>query len=178
MTILIAVAGCDTEAFALRAALESFGASVLIQYLGRPDDFLNLLRGHVPFTPDVLLFCGHGEDGEFLMPELAPELYRDGEPHRISARDVRANLRLSPALCISTACTTGTLAMAAAFTEHGTAYLAPRDYIEGSAALFFVIHLFYLHLAHAMPLSEAASAAKRTDTETGWMVWYGEESDR
>lgn len=166
MKVLIVSFDCDAEAAALRASLEWFHTDVMIRYIGRPKDFLDVIEGDVLFVPDVLILCGHGEDGEFLMPELAPEIYLDGEPRNISPEDVRAHLKIRPQLCVSTACMSGTAEMGAAFADGGVPYLAPADYIEGAAPLFFIAHVFYLHLFCGKSFAEAAEIAKTTDAET------------
>ena len=172
MNILIVSFDCDAEAAALRSALEWYHTDVMIRYIGRPKDFLDVLSGDVLFPPDVVIFCGHGDDGCFLMPELGEDVYFDGEPRNISPEDVRAHLKLRPALCISTACTTGCAAMGAAFADCGVPYLAPDDYIEGSTPLFFILHLFYLHLNCHKTFAEAAVLAKTTDAETAMYTLY------
>lgn len=166
MKVLIVSFDCDAEAAALRASLEWFHTDVMIRYIGRPKDFLDVIEGDVLFMPDVLILCGHGEDGEFLMPELAPEIYLDGEPRNISPDDVRAHLKIRPQICVSTACTSGTPEMGATFAECGVPYLAPCDYIEGAAPLFFITHVFYLHLFCGKSFAEAAEIARTTDAET------------
>ena len=172
MKILIVSFDCDAEAAALRAALEWYHADVMIRYIGRPNDFIDVLEGNVLFVPDVLILCGHGEDGVFLMPELGENVYLDGEPRNIFPDDVRAHLKLRPTLCICTACTSGTAEMGAAFAEHGVPYLAPDDYIEGNTPLFFILHLFYLHLNCHKTFAEAAAIAKLTDAETAMYTLY------
>ncbi len=172
MKILIVSFDCDAEAAALRAALEWYHTDVMIRYIGRPKDFLDVLSGDVLFPPDVLILCGHGDDGVFLMPELGEDVYFDGEPRNISPDDVRAHLKLRPTLCISTACTSGTAEMGAAFAEHGVPYLAPDDYIEGNTPLFFILHLFYLHQNGGKTFAEAAAIAKLTDADTAMYTFY------
>ena len=172
MKILIVSFDCDAEAAALRASLEWYHADVMIRYIGRPNDFIDVLAGNVLFVPDVLILCGHGEDGVFLMPELGEDVYLDGEPRNISPDDVRAHLRLRPQLCISTACTTGIAAMGTAFADGGVPYLAPDDYIEGTTPLFFILHMFYLRLTCGKTFAEAVGIAKATDGETAMYTLY------
>ncbi len=172
MKILIVSFDCDAEAAALRAALEWYHADVMIRYVGRPNDFIDVLEGNVLFPPDVVILCGHGEDGVFLMPELGEDIYLDGEPRNISPDDVRAHLHLRPQLCISTACTTGMPEMGTAFADGGVPYLAPDDYIEGSTPLFFILHVFYLRLTCGKTFAEAVGIAKTTDAETAMYTLY------
>ncbi len=174
MNILIVSFDCDAEAAALRAALEWYHTDVMIRYIGRPQDFLDVLEGRLPFLlkPDVLILCGHGEDGRFLMPELGEDVYFDGEPRHISPDDVRTHLKWKPQICVSTACTTGIPAMGTAFADCGVPYLAPDDYIEGNTPLFFILHLFYLHLNCHKTFAEAAAIAKTTDAETAMYTLY------
>ena len=172
MTIMIALSYCDAEAAALRSALEWYHTDVMIRCIGRPMDFLDVLEGKVPFPPDVLILCGHGDDGSFLMPELGADVYLDGEPRSIAPDNVRAHLKLRPKLCISTACASGTPDMGAAFADCGVPYLAPCDYIEGAAPLFFILHVFYLHLFGGKTIPEAVETARATDAETEMYTLY------
>lgn len=172
MNVLIAAFDCDAEAAALRAALEWYHADVMIKYIGRPNDFLDMLEGNVLFPPDILILCGHGDDGMFLMPELGEDVYLDGEPHNITPDDVRAHLKLRPKLCISTACESGTPDMGAAFADCGVPYLAPCDYIEGTTPLFFILHVLYLLLNCGKTFAEAVGIAKTTDAETNMYTLY------
>ena len=172
MKILIVSFGCDAEAAALRAALEWYHADVMIRYIGRPNDFVDVLEGNVLFVPDVLILCGHGDDGVFLMPELGEDVYLDGEPRSITPDDIRTHLKLRPKLCISTACTSGIPEMGAAFADCGVSYLAPDDYIEGTTPLFFILHVFYLRMTCGKTFAEAAATAKTTDSETAMYTLY------
>ena len=172
MKILIVSFDCDAEAAALRSALEWYHHDVMVRYIGRPKDFLDMLGGKLPFLPDVLILCGHGDDGRFLMPELGEDIYFEGDPRQISPDDIRSHLKWKPQICVSTACTTGVPEMGAAFAECGVPYLAPDDYIEGNTPLFFILHLFYLHQNGGKTFAESAAIAKTTDADTAMYTFY------
>ncbi|MGW6163285.1 delta-aminolevulinic acid dehydratase, partial [Bacillus altitudinis] len=70
----------ELESFALRAALENFGAKVDMHWIGRPNDLINVLSGRNRGETDFILLSFHGEEGAFLMPELGEDVYEEGEP--------------------------------------------------------------------------------------------------
>ena len=57
------------------------------------------------------------------------------------------------------------MAIAKAFSKQNT-YIAPNDYVEGSAALYFAISLFYELSKGGALLEEAFKVAKGKDSET------------
>lgn len=165
-TVLIAIIGSTgSEPEALRQALENSGYLVIRKGIGRPKDLTDILEGSFPIDFDYLILSCHGEDGAIIMPELADSVYFPDE-HRgnFSEREVARHLKLSGKVIINSGCTTGGAALRKAFSR-GNAYVAPRDYVEGNAAVFFIIHLFY-ELSKGTPLAEAVSKARQTDGET------------
>lgn len=61
----------DLEAQSLRATLEYFGARVITYWIGRPQDLMDVLSGKSLYEDmDYIIFCFHGEEGEFVMGEL------------------------------------------------------------------------------------------------------------
>ena len=161
--ILIAVSeNGDLEASAVRAFLENLGCTVMMKYIGRPNDFIDVLEGSLPFQPDIVIFCGHGDNSRFLMPALAEFIYLPGEPKEISAEDVSTHLRIQPQLFLSTACTTGIPEIGEIFRRHGIIYIAPDDYVPGSDMLFFVCSLFFWNITRGASFAEAAEVSKVT----------------
>lgn len=167
-TVLIAFADAALEAATVRGAAEALGASVYYYPIGRPSDFLAVLSGNTGFPPaDVTILCMHGEDGAFLMPALAEEVYEPDEPRGPVGPDlIRKALRTGNTVLLSTACTTGREDTAAAFRERGIVYAAPSGYAEGSAALLFAVRFLYEYLAKGAAPRCAVLCAASQDGET------------
>lgn len=165
-TVLIAVIGhVGNEPEAMRQALESFGFTVVLNGVGRPKDLTELLEGRFPIPFDYLILSCHGENGAIVMPALDDRIYFPDECRgNFSAVEIERSLRLAGKTIINSGCTTGSREMRNAFSRENF-YLAPRDYVEGNAAVFFMIHLFY-ELSKGRSLSEAAALAQATDGET------------
>lgn len=167
-TVLIAFTDADLEAAAVRGAAEAFGASVYYYPVGRPSDFLAVLAGNTGFPPaDVTVLCMHGEDGAFLMPVLGEDVYESDEPRGPVGPDlIRKSICLEHTTLLSTACTTGREATAAAFRERGNVFAAPSGYAEGSAALMFAVRFLYEYLAKGADPRCAVLCAASQDGET------------
>ena len=148
-TVLIAFTDAELEAAAVRGVSEAFGASVYYYPVGRPSDFLDVLAGRTGYPePDAVILCLHGEEGAFLMPGLAEDVYQPDEPRGLVGPElIRKALGIRNGVVISTACTTGREETAAAFRERGNIYAGPSDYVEGTAALMFAVRFLYEFLA-------------------------------
>lgn len=166
-TALITVIGnTGNEAGAIRQSLEAFGISVITLYIGRPNDFIDVLEGNVPLDPDFVIISCHGENGKILMPELAESVYAEDEPRGpFSAADVCKYLKLCGKLIICLGCCTGSGKLSDAFAARNT-YIAPDDYIDGRAALFFTLRFFYELIQNGRSVGEAFESASATDSET------------
>ena len=166
-SVIIAVIGnTGSEAEALRQSLEAFGYFVAIKYIGRPNDFVSVLKGELIFEPDCLILSCHGVEGEILMPVLGENVYELDEPRgNMSASDIDKYLELQDKLILNLGCTTGEAAIAKAFAKQNI-YIAPNDYIEGSAALYFAISLFYEMSKDGAQLEESFKVARGKDSET------------
>ncbi|MCU5515348.1 hypothetical protein OCF62_12265 [Bacillus wiedmannii] len=71
----------DLEAQSIRASLEYFGAKVVTYWIGRPRKFINILSGKGLYNDiNYVIFCFHGEEGEFVMEELGEDIYEQDEP--------------------------------------------------------------------------------------------------
>ncbi len=164
--LIISFGDTGNEAEALRQVLESFGLFVAIKYIGRPNDFADILAGKLPMDADALIFSCHGDDGAFVMPVLGDNVYLPGELRgNFSAKEIKAYLSLENKLILSLGCTTGCKDMSEVFSENNT-YIAPRDYVEGRSALFFAVKFFYELLQNSRSVKEACLLAKQTDGET------------
>ncbi|MCU5703010.1 hypothetical protein OCF67_02075 [Bacillus wiedmannii] len=71
----------DLEAQSIRASLEYFGTKVVTYWIGRPREFINILSGKGLYNDiNYVIFCFHGEEGEFVMEELGEDIYEQDEP--------------------------------------------------------------------------------------------------
>ncbi len=167
--ILIVSNETGNEPEALRQTLEWFGYTVVMKYIGRPNDFIEVLENKLPMDFDYIIIDGHGDGGAFCMPELGEDIYTPDEyRYNISHNEIKNHLKLSGKTIISLACTSGYPDTCKVFSEKNT-YIAPVDYVEGNASAFFAISLFY-QLSTGKSLSEAFDFAKKTDEETGLFV--------
>lgn len=164
--LIVVIGNTGSEAEALRQSLEAFGYFVGIKYIGRPNDFVSVLKGELVFEPDSIILSCHGDDGEILMPLLGENVYEPNEPRgNMSGTDIERCLMLQGKLILNLGCTTGEAAMAKAFSKQNT-YVAPDDYIEGNAALYFAISLFYEMSKDDAQPEKAFKVAKAKDRET------------
>jgi hypothetical protein len=105
-----------------------------------------LLAGEIPTDDTIVLSC-HGDERGILVPEEPP----------VTQEDIRAHAHLPHKTVVNLGCLTG--ALAAAFRAAGTAaYIAPTDYPDGTAALAFVLNLFFL-TSYNIPLPQAVHQA-------------------
>lgn len=169
--IIVDMRDTGQEPEALRQVLESFGCLVMMVPVGRPNDFRKVLQGKIPFDADCIIFSCHGDKGGFLTPELAEEIYEEDEVRGIySAKEVEQDLLLKDKLIISLGCTTGYEEMCQVFGRDNR-YIAPTDYLEGKAAIYFSVKLFYELIRQESPnqdglLERAFELAKENDDET------------
>lgn len=82
LKIFIAVGeNCELEAYALRATLEYLGIQVTMRWVGRPNDFIDIISGKENLEHiDYLILCFHGDEQRFCLAELAEEVYENNEP--------------------------------------------------------------------------------------------------
>lgn len=173
LRVLIAVIGnTGNEPEAIRQVLESFGCLVLTKYIGRPNDFVSVLSGAIPFDPDIVVLSCHGEGGRIIMPDLDHSVYGEDEPRgSFSAKEIKRYLTLTSKTIINTGCTTGLPDLAAAFSRENS-YIAPSDYIAGNAVLLFVVDLFYQMIQHKLSAKDAWNHARAFDEETARFAFY------
>lgn len=140
--IIVNISGTGNEAEALRQTLENMNFFVSMKNIGRPRDFTDVLTGKLPFDPDCIIISCHGHDGKIIMPELSDSLYETNEPKGdFTSEEVNQFIDISGKVIINLGCTTGSEALADAFSANNI-YIVPSGYIEGNAALFFTIRLF------------------------------------
>lgn len=163
------------EAEAIRQSAEYFGYQVVVKYLGRPNDFMQLLRGENRLFNGIKtwIFSMHGEAEQFILPELDVSIYEEGEPHSpIGIEFLQGQLRLKKQLILNTGCTLGSASIADIFIASGAkAYIGATDYIEGNAALLFTTHFLY-EWQKGVRLSVAFDRATAVDQETGLFRFY------
>ncbi|MEI4789232.1 delta-aminolevulinic acid dehydratase [Bacillus sp. FJAT-53060] len=165
----------ELESFALRAALENFGAKVDMHWIGRPNDLIDVLSGRNRGETDYFLLCFHGEEGKLVMPELGEDVYEDVEPRgaAFGADEIKRYASLKGAHVISTGCTLGEKKLADAFLETGAlSYIAPDDYIDGNAAFIFVLTMLYELMNNTKTVRAAFDQASSIDEETKLFQLY------
>ena len=92
--LIVVIGNTGSEAEALRQSLEAFGYFVAIKYIGRPNDFVSVLKGELVFEPDSIILSCHGDDGEILMPLLGENVYEPNEPRgNMSGTDIERYLK-------------------------------------------------------------------------------------
>ncbi len=164
--LILVIGNTGNEPEALRQSLETFGYFVGIKYIGRPNDFLDVLKGEFPFEPDCIIISCHGEDGKIIMPVLGDDVYEPDEPKgNISACDIDKHLKIKDKLILNLGCSTGEKALGETFAKQNI-YIAPDGYIDGNAALYFAITLFYEMAKDGAQLKKSYKSAKGTDSET------------
>ena len=164
--LIVNISGTGNEAEALRQTLENMNYFVCIKNIGHPKDFTDILSGKLLFDPDCIIVSCHGHDGKIIMPTLGDSLYETNEPKGdFSCEEIRRFIDISGKVIINLGCTTGSQALADTFSANNI-YIAPTGYIDGNAALFFAIRLFYELTSRKCDIKDAYLSAKKTDHET------------
>ncbi|WP_372011700.1 delta-aminolevulinic acid dehydratase [Paenibacillus chitinolyticus] len=157
---------CDMEVQAIRSTLEYLGARVFTYWIGRPNDLIDLLSGKDLYpNTDLILLCFHGDEGQFIMPELGESSYDPGEPKgNFGPEEIRRFAKLAGKTVIGNGCSLGELETAQAFLDSGCeVYIGPNDYPDGNDALMFVLRLFYDLIQNKRSVKEAFQNAKSLD---------------
>lgn len=175
--LLLDLGDTGSECEAIRQTLEYFGYHVLRIGIGRPNDFVEVLKDNINFSYTYLIISCHGssdsdEEGSIIMPELADSIYLKDEPRGNFGSDkIKLYLSLKDKIIINTGCATGIPLMAKEFTNHSNnTYIGPNDFIDGSAMLHFVNSLFYFLESHTV--EAAYKKAASIDSETKLVALY------
>ncbi|BAB05616.1 delta-aminolevulinic acid dehydratase [Halalkalibacterium halodurans] len=161
---------CEMESYALRSTLEYFGARVNVHWVGRPNDFVDVLSGvDREQQVDYLLLNFHGDEGRFCLPVLSEDIYEPGEPKGefFSADDVIRSASVKGVKVLATGCTLGVERLAESFLQCGCpSFIGPIDYIDGNANLMFVTRFMYELITNGKREQEAFTIAAAMDQET------------
>lgn len=169
--LIVNFGNTGNEPEALRQILESFDYCVFMKHIGRPNDFIDVLKGRFPIDPDCIILSCHGKNGNISMPVLADEVYEKKEPRGdFSCKEINKYNTLHGKLIISLGCATGEGETAAAFSKNGNTYIAPGGYIDGKSALFFTVRFFYEISRNKKSIDDAYISASETDSETELFV--------
>jgi hypothetical protein len=176
LTVALVVGeNCDAEASAIRGVLEYFNAQVMKIFIGRPNDFIDILNGKNLY-PGIkhIIFSFHGKAGKFVMPILGKDIYEKDEPQKnFGVDEIEKYCELDGKFIINTACSLGNKKMAKAFINKGCKnYIGAKNYIEGNSALFFVIRFYYELLNNNRTEKEAFQITANSDTETNNFQWF------
>lgn len=115
------------ETIALRGALEYFGYTPTVHWLGSISQFQELVSGKVPLD-DLIVFSAHGCDEGFYGTDNAVALLSD------------LKINLKDKTVLSLGCVTGKEHFAQAFMKGGVKnYIAPVSYPEGNSSLIFAL---------------------------------------
>ncbi|ALA51974.1 hypothetical protein DB29_01146 [Shouchella clausii] len=141
-----------------------------MHWIGRPNDLVGILSGKTRDKSEYLILCFHGEEGQFILPELAEDVYEENE-HRscyFGAAQVLQHAHLEGVHVVATGCTLGDKKLAEAF-KHGKAesYIAPKDDVDGNASLLFVLMFMYELINNSSTKRTAFERAQAIDDETG-----------
>jgi hypothetical protein len=163
--IIVIDTGCGASA--IRGALEGFNIQTRMHYIGNAKHLVSLLGSRDYLHKTIILSC-HGDQGHMVLPELAQELERT-MPYkkRLTSSDLLEFLNLKGHTVINTGCGLGHSEFAASFLAKGSEnYIGATDYIEGNAALMFVIAFCYFYFSEGITIDAAFNKAYSLDNET------------
>ena len=159
------------EMFALRSNLEWWGIRANLFLIGKGND---LLEWNKESKSEYVIWGCHGDQDGICLPELAPEIAKEQifQTH-ISPSNISKDFDLSNQIVISNGCLTGKESFGKAFKEAGAShYIAPNDYPEGDASLFFLSSLSYFHFCKGLSLDEAFEISRGQDDNTKMFRFY------
>lgn len=166
---------CELESQAIRATLEYFGIRVTTQWIGRPNDLVQILSGQENLKEiDYLLLNFHGDHGCFCLPELSNEIYEENEPKGkyLSAEQISYFANLKDINVIASGCTLGENKLANTILDSGVrTYIAPKGYINGDSNLMFLTRFFY-EIKKGKSEIQAFEIAQSIDEETLLYTFY------
>lgn len=163
------------EPEAIRQTAEYFGYQVVVKHLGRPNHFLDLLRGEDRLFNRLTawVFSVHGEEEKFILPELDASIYLEDEPRSpLGIETLQNRIQIKKQIVLNTGCTLGAAPMAQLFLAGGAkAYIGASDYVEGNAGLLFMSRFLY-EWQKGVRLHTAFDRAAKVDAETGLFRLY------
>jgi hypothetical protein len=164
------------EAYALRSALEWFGAQVTLHLVGQASDIVRILGDGGSHSNNIVLMC-HGNDEGLILPELAPALEAEQPYHGVlTPGDIGAFAHLPGSVVLNTGCSLGAPAFAEAFLQAGVrAYIGARGDPHGSSSLFYAIHFYYERIFAGRDIRTAHKLASSHDEQTGMFTLYERE---
>lgn len=161
------------EALAIRAAVEWWGMVTRTYFIGKSEDLVELFNGKETRAPHLLLMC-HGTEKGIVLPELGTEIAKN-QPYNycLTPANLAEFLSLQGQTVISTGCKTGTKAFADAFLNAGAhSFIAPSDFPEGDASLFFLLNFYYFSFSKSLSVKEAHDRSRRADKNTGMFTLF------
>ena len=174
---LIDLLDTGNESESIRQTLEYYGYQTITYRIGRPLAFMDLLHtSNHPIKFEYLIICAHGENGSFVLPKLAPEVYLEQEIRGyFGPGEILKVAHLAGEKVVTTACGLGTLKMGESFVSQGaTCFIGPGEVIEGNASLFW-IHSFFYEVSKGKNLAHAFHQACSIDEETALFVKFDAE---
>lgn len=172
----VTIVSCETgnEHEVIRQAIEWFEGRVIHEVIGRPSDFKDFLSGKNYLSSDFIVFCFHGDDGKFCMPELGEDIYYEYEPRgNFGTEEISQYCKIKTPIIMNLGCTLGNQKLANSFlAEACNTYIGPRDYIDGMSSAFFAVRFFYELYQNKRSDKEAFEAARSTDSETMLFEWF------
>jgi hypothetical protein len=162
---ILAVDG--SSAHAMRSALESYGSSVLIHWIGAANDIVSYLESDSLFGTHLIIDC-HGDDGSMHLPSLDESIEQLQKYHRMLTANDLSEIRLSKwRVVLNTGCTMGSAEYAQAFLKAGTQnYIGASGYPEGPPVFTYTAMLFYNLICRKMSVTDAHKQAAGIDEET------------
>lgn len=154
----------NLEALAIRSVLEYWQVKVNLYLIGKSQDLIDILKQQKSTSENILIMC-HGDEKGICLPELVSEIAKT-QPYdkHITAINLHEFLNISATTVINTGCKTGTTDFANAFLRNGCQnYIAPIDYPEGNASLFFIINFYYQLFVNNEDVKKAHQKAKSSD---------------
>lgn len=172
----VTIVSCETgnQYEVIRQAVESFEGTVIHEVIGRPSRFIDFLSGETYLSSDFIVFCFHGVEGKFCLPELGEDIYFDDEPQgNFGADEIREYSKIKTPLILNLGCTLGNQTLADSFLANTCdTYIGATDYIDMTSSNFFAIRFFYELYQNKRSAKEAFAISRQTDAETMLFEWY------
>lgn len=142
--LLVAIGNTGNESETIRQILELFGFRVFRINIGRPNDFIDVLKDRIEFKYEYLIISCHGDKGKIIMDKLDKNIYTESEPKNDFGTDAfNKYFNVKGKIIINTGCTTGDKSLSDIITSRKNVYIAPNDYINANSMVLFTILFFY-----------------------------------